>query len=198
MIAIWTRIARHYSTDHTVLGYDLINEPLPGGPLLNTYRSFLEPLYKRIVASVRTVDRNHVVILGGGNWDMEFSVFGAPFDKNVMYTFHRYKAPPTTATIQPYLDFRDKYNVPIWLGESGENTDAWIATFRQLMETNNISWAFWPYKKMDSTSSPVTFAQPPHWDEIKNFAAHAWSRTRSSRRKSVRRSRIFMPPSMAC
>ncbi|HTW46330.1 MAG TPA: cellulase family glycosylhydrolase, partial [Acidobacteriaceae bacterium] len=139
-------------------------------PSLQIYNSRLEPLYRRIVAGIREVDPHHVVILGGAQWDTNFSVFGPPFDSNAMYTFHKYWMPPTQAAIQPYLDFREKYHVPIWLGESGENNDAWVSQFRQLLEKNDIDWCFWPYKKMDATSSPVTFKRPRYWDEIVAFA----------------------------
>ncbi|MDR3734377.1 MAG: glycoside hydrolase family 5 protein [Acidobacteriaceae bacterium] len=174
-LSIWTRIARHYRTNRTILGYDLLNEPIPAVDTLAPLHSLLEPLYKRATAAVRTVDPNHVIILGGANWDSDFTVFGPPFDKNVMYTFHKYWMPSKTDAIQPFLDFRDKYNVPLWLGESGENTDEWVQDFRQLLEKNQINWAFWPYKKMESGSSPVTFSAPPQWDKITYFAAHGWA-----------------------
>src|SRR5581483_570457 len=121
-----------------VLGYDLLNEPIPPLPYLQKYNAALEPLYKRITTAIRLVDPNHVVILGG-----------APFDPNAMYTFHKYWMEPNRASIQEYLDFRDRYNVPVWLGESGENNDDWIAKFRTLLEQNGIGWCFWPYKKME-------------------------------------------------
>jgi endoglucanase len=90
----------------------------------------------------------------------ELSVFGPPFDKNMMYTFHKYWMPPVQDAVKPYVEFRDKYNVPIWMGESGENTDEWIGKFRKLLDDNEISWTFWPYKKMEAKSAPVTFAPP--------------------------------------
>ena len=169
-IEIWKSIATHYRDSTTVLGYEPLNEPIPTYPELQIYNARLEPLYKRIVAGIREVDKHHVVILGGAQWDTNFSVFGPPFDSNVMYTFHKYWMPPEQSAIQAYLDFRDKYHVPIWLGESGENNDEWVAQFRQLLEKNNIGWCFWPYKKMDATSAPVTFKRPRYWDEIVTFA----------------------------
>jgi hypothetical protein len=60
--------------------------------------------------------------------------------------------------------------VPIWLGESGENKDAWVEGFRKTLEENNVGWAFWTYKRMDATASVVTFDRPAHWDEILEFA----------------------------
>ncbi len=47
--------------------------------------------------------------------------------------------------IQPYLDFRERYQAPIWMGESGENKDEWIAQFREMLEKNDVGWTFWPY-----------------------------------------------------
>jgi hypothetical protein len=73
---------------------------------------------------------------------------------------------PEQAEIQQYVDFRDKYHVPIWMSESGENTDEWITQFRELLDKNQIGWAFWPYKKTDSPRSVVSFARPMYWDEI--------------------------------
>ncbi|HEY4931256.1 MAG TPA: cellulase family glycosylhydrolase [Terriglobales bacterium] len=169
-IDTWKRIAAHYRDSKTVLGYDLLNEPIPHFPELRKYNSKLEPLYRRIVAGIREVDKNHIVILGGAQWDTNFEVFGPPFDANVMYNFHKYWMPPVQSEIQAYVDFRDKYRVPIWMSESGENKDEWIAQFRELLEKNQIGWAFWPYKKMDAVSSPVSFARPVYWDEIVAYA----------------------------
>ncbi len=169
-IDVWKRIAAHYRNSETVLGYDLLNEPIPDFPELKKYNMQLEPLYRRIVAGIREMDKNHIVILGGAQWDTNFAVFGPPFEQNMMYTFHKYWMKPEQAEIQPFVDFGDKYHVPIWMSESGENTDEWITQFRTLLEKNSISWAFWPYKKMDSPRGIVSFAQPQYWDEIVAYA----------------------------
>jgi hypothetical protein len=56
------------------------------------------------------------------------------------------------------------------MGESGENTDEWISSFRQLLEQNNIGWCFWPYKKLEATSCPVSINSPAEWNTIIGFA----------------------------
>jgi endoglucanase len=169
-IDIWKRIAAHYRDSTTVLGYDLLNEPIPHYPQLQVYNKDLEPLYRKIVAGVREVDPNHIVILGGAQWDTNFEVCGPPFDGNVMYNLHKYWMRPEKEAVQPYIDFRERYHVPIWMSESGENTDTWVGQFVQVLEQNQIGWAFWPYKKMDARSSPVSFSRPSYWDEIVAFA----------------------------
>jgi hypothetical protein len=168
-VGFWRSISQHYADDPTVLGYDLLNEPLPA-PVAQ-YNPRLEPLYRKITQAIRQVDPNHAIILGGAQWDSNFQVFGPPFDANAIYTFHKYWTAPTKDVIQPYLDFRGRYQAPIWMGESGENQDAWIEQFRTMLEKNDVGWAFWPYKKMDAPTSPVTFPRPIHWDEILTYAA---------------------------
>lgn len=171
-VNIWRKIAARYPDEPTVVGYDLLNEPIAhyfDSVYLNPK---LEPLYRRIVAGIREVDRNHIIFLGGAQWDTNFKVFGTPFDDKVAYTFHKYWMDVNQQAIQEYLDFRDKHNVPVWMGESGENTDEWIGSFRTLLERNNVGWCFWPYKKLDATSCVASINTPVEWDAIVGFADH--------------------------
>jgi endoglucanase len=163
---IWRRIADHYKNETAILGYDLLNEPIATYFNAAELNPFLEPVYKKITAAVRTVDKNHIVILGGAQWDSNFKAFGAPFDSKAIYTFHKYWTDPTKQVIQDYIDFRDKYNVPIYCGETGENTDDWVAKFKDVLEQNDIGWHFWPYKKMDNVKGFVTFDIPAGYDKI--------------------------------
>jgi endoglucanase len=171
-IDLWKKIAERYRNEPTIAGYDLLNEPIPHFFDTSYFNPKLEPLYKRIVAGIREVDRNHVIFLGGAQWDSNFKVFGPPFDDKLAYTFHKYWTEVKPETVQEYVDFSNKYNVPIWLGESGENTDEWISSFRILLEQNGIGWCFWPYKKLDATSSPVSINMPAEWDAVTSFADH--------------------------
>ena len=171
-INLWRTIAARYSKNGTVLGYDLLNEPIAHYFENDNLNPKLEPLYRRIVTAIRTVDVNHIIFLGGARWNTNFTVFGPPFDKKLAYTFHKYWMDVNQSAIEEYVDFREKYNVPVWMGESGENTDEWIASFRKLLETNNIGWCFWPYKKLDATSCLASINRPAEWDAIIAFADH--------------------------
>jgi hypothetical protein len=169
-VAIWRKLATRYRNEPTVIGFDLLNEPIAhyfDTPGLNPK---LEPLYRRIVVAIREVDRNHVIFLGGAQWDTNFKVFGPPFDHKLVYTFHKYWMEVNQEAIQEYLDFRDRHNVPVWMGESGENTDEWIGSFKTLLERNNIGWCFWPYKKLDATSCLASINPPADWDAIIEYA----------------------------
>ena len=118
-IALWTRIARRFVNEKAVLGYDLLNEPIATYFDTTSLPGLLEPFYKRAVSAIRAVDTNHVIFLAGSRWDTDFRIFGPPFASGLAYTFHRYWTDTTEREIQEYKEFRDRYNVPIWMGESG-------------------------------------------------------------------------------
>jgi len=170
-IALWKKLADRYKDETIVIGYDLLNEPLPhyleNKDVLNL---LLEPLYKKITTAIREVDKNHIIFLGGAQWNTNFDVFGKPYEDKLAYTFHTYWTDVKQDVIRRFVDFSDKYNVPLWLGESGENEDAWIDSFRVLLEINNIGWCFWPYKKMDSDRGMVQFSKTKEWEEIIKYA----------------------------
>ncbi|MFA6457600.1 MAG: cellulase family glycosylhydrolase [Bacteroidota bacterium] len=168
-VDLWKEIARRYVKETIVIGYDLLNEPIATYFDASNFNNKLEPLYKRIVAAVREVDTNHIVFLGGAQWNNNFSVFGPPFDAKIVYTYHKYWCDTTQAMVQEYADFMKKYSVPIWMGESGENTDRWIDAWRRLNERNNFGWCFWPYKKMDAPSNMVSIQRTAEWDSIITF-----------------------------
>lgn len=180
-IEMWRRIARRYASEPTVIGYDLLNEPIAHFFDTGKLNPLLEPLYKRIVTAIRTVDRQHIVFLGGAQWNSNFSVFGPAFDAKSVYTFHRYWSDTTQAVVQEFVDFRASLNVPIWMGESGENTDEWIDSFRRLLERNDIGWCFWPFKRMDAGRCVVASKMPVDWPVIQ-----AYDRSRGTGYGSIR------------
>lgn len=195
-VAVWRRIAQHYRDETAVLGYDLLNEPNPQYHGLPNYNQALKDIYRQIVAGIREVDQNHIVILGGARWDQDFSIFDAKIDANAMYTFHSYWTDPTDAAVRAFVDFRDDHNVPLWLGESGENTDQWITQFVKVLEQNHVGWCFWPYKKVDKASCMVSIVKPEFWDEVVEFAkvpeGVAWASNRVTKRPSLEHSRAAL------
>ena len=169
---IWKRIAHRYANDTIVLGYDLLNEPIAhyfkdDFPHLNAN---LEPFYKKCTAAIREVDNNHIILLAGAQWNSNFEVFSDwTFDDKIMYTCHRYWCDTLQNNIQDYVDFRDKVNLPMYMGETGENTDQWVGSWRRLMEKNNIGWHYWPYKKMARGACMMIIPTPENWDVVVDY-----------------------------
>ncbi|MGM9704965.1 MAG: glycoside hydrolase family 5 protein [Prevotella sp.] len=164
---IWREIAARYKNETAILGYELMNEPIAHYfENKDDLGRMLEPLYKRAVATIRQVDRNHVILLGGACWNSIFDMFGDwTFDDNIMYTCHRYGGDATKPAIQSFIDFRDKTGLPMYMGELGHNTMQWQSDFVKVMKENNISYTFWPYKKLDGQCM-MAIKRPAEWDSV--------------------------------
>lgn len=126
------------------MGYELFNEPIaPYFPNMEEMNSKLEGIYKIGTAAIREVDKNHIILLGGSQWNGNFKPFkDSTFDDKIMYTCHRYGGEPTKEAIQKIINFRDSVNLPMYMGEIGHNTDEWQAAFCQVMRENNIGYTF--------------------------------------------------------
>ena len=168
---IWKKIADRYKNEPTVLGYDLLNEPIATHfTNKEEINKLLVPVYKRGVEAIRSVDPNHIILLGGAQWNSNFSMFDEKaIDSNMLYTCHRYWCDTLQSNLQDFIDFRNKVNLPLYMGETGENTDEWVGGFRRLMERNNMGWHFWPYKKLEKTSCMVHIKKPANWDLIVEY-----------------------------
>lgn len=165
--SIWKIIANHYARITNVIGYELLNEPLPYRPEEINFDDKLEPFYKLVVSSIRSVDTNHIIFLSGSNWGSDYKSFrNFGFDNKLVYTFHKYWSDPSNEGIQAFVDFRSQHNVPIFMGEAGENSVEWVQTYRVNLESNSIGWAFWPYKKMIASNCVRSYLQPDLWEEI--------------------------------
>src|SRR3954463_6459863 len=169
-VKLWQAIAQRYAGDPTILGYDILNEPIAPYHDTATLNPRLEPFYKRVTEAIRAVDPGRVVILAAGQWSSSFDMFGPPFADNLAYTYHSFWASTKRDSIQRHLNFSNRYNVPLFLGETGELTDEWNARFRTLHETHGIGWSFWTYKNLDSPSTVVSIPRPNGWNEIVAYA----------------------------
>ena len=166
-IQIWREIAEYYSDETLIAGYDLINEPvLPSGVSLEEFRQ----LYIDITNAVREVDTNHIVYIEGNWYGTDFSGLTPPWDENMSYSFHKYWGETSLATIQSYISMSNQYSIPLWMGESGENSNSWYyEVFVELLEANNIGWNFWTHKKVEKISSPYSAVVTPQYQALINY-----------------------------
>lgn len=170
-IAMWRAIAERYRDETTVLGYDLLNEPISPYSDTDYLNPRLEPFYREIAAAIRAVDPNHPILLEAGQWATNFGVFGPPFAENLGYSYHKFWASPERREVQDYINFGNRWGVPIFLGETGELTDEWNAQYRAMNEKFGIGWSFWTYKNLESASTVVSIQKPEGWDAIAAFGS---------------------------
>jgi endoglucanase len=166
-IALWKKLAERYKNEEWIGGYDLINETnykLEGNLLL-------KKLFTEITKAIRGVDKKHIIFIEGNQFANDYTGLTPPWDKNMVYSFHKYWDTTTVETIRKYLDIREKYNVPLWMGESGENTNEWFKAAVNLLETHNIGWSWWTIKKIGSESSLMTISKPSGYQNIVDYWA---------------------------
>ncbi len=173
LVGLWVRIATLYKDEPAVGAYDLLNEPLPERTGAATkYKAQLEPLYRRITSAIRSVDKRHIITVEGADWANDWSVFSAPFDDNLLYQFHYYcwDRPDNLKSISQYLEQRKRLKAPIWVGETGEKDEAIYWGTTDYFEANNVGWAFWPWKKMETRNTPYSIKTPEGWDAIMAYS----------------------------
>ena len=177
-IALWKNLAERYANEPWIGGYDLINEPNwdfensgnQNGCNCNQNKPLWD-LYQQTITAIRTVDPNHIIIVEGNCWGNNYN--GLPklknWDNNLVVSFHKYWNHNNQASIGGMINQRNSQNVPFWLGESGENSNTWFANAINLVERNNIGWAWWPYKKIDSTSGNLSATKTQGYQKLLNY-----------------------------
>ena len=152
-IALWKKLAERYKDEEWIGGYDLLNEV--NWEMENDNEELLN-LYKDITTEIRAVDNNHIIFIEGNGFANDFNGLTPPWDDNMVYSFHKYWSENTTESIQWVLDIREENNVPLWMGEAGENSNVWFTDAIELFETNDIGWSWWPMKRIETIVGPYS------------------------------------------
>ena len=156
--SIWREIAGHYESCNTVLGYELMNEPIATyfTDDIDTLNSLLEPLYVRCIDSIRSVDKRHIILPGGAQWNGTFTVFhGLMQDSNLLYACHRYGHPADESGIRDFIHFRDSLHIAMCMTETGHRPH------------EGLLW--WPYKKLGG-GCWMHAGVPDGWEIVQQFA----------------------------
>ena len=152
---VWRHIADYYKNEPVVWGYDLINEPVP-----QPGREYeLLPSLLTIRNAIRQVDNNHVIVAEGSWWgsDMQKLDWQDPsvqsstginyrWDNNLVYQTHHYS--DDVSQLNGRKDLTNRLNVPLMLGEYGENTNSKLREMTDWCINNNVAYFPWSFKKM--------------------------------------------------
>jgi len=175
-IALWRKLAERYANEPWVGAYDLINEPnwsfTSGGNQNGCSENSNIPLrqiYVSITNAIREVDTNHIIIIEGNCWGNNYNGILPAWDNNMVVSFHKYWSYNDASSISGIINIRNQYNIPIWLGESGENSNSWFTEAIQLVEKNGIGWAWWPLKKIGSVVNPLTIQKTSSYQTLLDY-----------------------------
>ncbi|ATN05726.1 glycosyl hydrolase family 5 [Chryseobacterium indologenes] len=174
-VALWKKLADRYKNEPWIGGYDIINEPninFTGKNPNGTDEMSNAPLWKLqkdITTAIREVDQKHIIFIEGNGWGNNYNGLIPIWDKNMAFSFHKYWNYNDDQTIQFALDLREKHNMPIWLGETGENSNVWFTELIQLLDKHNIGYAFWPMKKIDNIAGITNVKTTPEYEKLLEY-----------------------------
>ena len=166
LIEIWGEIAKQYSNEKTIGGYDLINEPVLPNNMGNKEN---RNLHLRIRNQIRKYDQNHIIFVNGNWYSTSFGGLTPAFDNNMVWAFHKYWNDVTIGTIQYLINLSNETNTPLWLGEFGENSNEWWARVIDLVESKGIGWNWWTYKKYDTITTIASVPLTKNYRRILDY-----------------------------
>ena len=174
-VRLWEKLAARYRNDARVAMYDLLNEPnnVPSNQPIHD-------LFERLIDAVRAQGDNHLLLLEGNGYGNDFNYLtknSFTNTANLVYNSHRYSGtgylldnnvgttdannPNSLRTIGNLTRFRTTWNVPIWVGETGENTDTWMHDAAQSLNSVGIGWCHWTYKRFENSNNAALMHIPP-------------------------------------
>ncbi len=173
---LWATIAQRYRTDARIAMYDLINEPnnVPSNPQMHD-------VFQRLINTVRAQNDNHLLMIEGNGFGNDYNYL-EPFtftnSANLVYNSHRYSGmgylmDNGVNSTQPGVNnlrfignltaFRTRHNVPIWVGETGENTATWMNDAAKNLNSVGIGYCHWTYKRFENgPNAALMRISPPY------------------------------------
>lgn len=175
-IALWKKLAERYANEPWIGGYDIINEPNWGfediekdkNGTRETKNVPLKKLMVDITNAIREVDKQHLIIIEGNGWGNNYNGILPQWDNNMALSFHKYWTFNDPSSIAHVIKMRDQYNLPVWIGETGENSNVWFTDAIRLFEKNNIGWAWWPLKKI-GINNPMEIKSNPEYNKVIDY-----------------------------
>jgi len=177
MVALWVELARRYKDEPAVAAYDLLNEPNWGfadaadrNGCKEQGNAPLRALLERTTTAIRTIDTRHIVVIEGNCWGNNYAglLDGGLWDDNLVLSFHKYWNAPSPQSIADLLALRDTRQVPLWLGETGENSNDWFTRTVALVEGEGIGWSWWPLKKI-RYNNPLQVVPNPGYGKLLSY-----------------------------
>lgn len=176
-VALWEELARRYKGNAAIAGYNVMNEPVTNAPAGRFYddRDYrpdwetLNRVYRRVVTAIRAIDPEHIIFLEGDLFSSRFELLEARFAANLVFSSHNYTS-PTYDFRHPPIDpeqrrqnydrqkeiflaqegthFSQRYQVPLWVGEFGDNGASGLEDQVGVFEEFGAHWTIWTYKSV--------------------------------------------------
>lgn len=159
-IEVWKFIANRYKDTPYIGMYELLPEPNPTGVSNADIRQF----YSELITAIHEVDPRTPLLVGAGpSYTIKKASAEGYIQTDVpliytgnLFVFTGKSQEENIANLrerlQSLLDLRTKYNVPIFVqqtgSESGEDPNrVYAAAVLSLLNQNNVGWTWWTYKQ---------------------------------------------------
>lgn len=165
MTCLWREIARRYKAEPSLMGYDLLNEPAMGDWV------GLNQFYEETITAIRKEDTNHLIVLEGLEFSMDFSGLKLVEDSKLALSFHYYptvwhpdlldidldrevRKKKIADGLDKLLQIKEQFGIPVFCGEFGYGIDCGEKDFTlalledtlELLEERGVDWLLWCYK----------------------------------------------------
>ncbi|NML67527.1 cellulase family glycosylhydrolase [Hymenobacter sp. RP-2-7] len=174
---LWQALSTRYKGDPRVAMYDVLNEPnnIPNTSSQNGNQR-LHDVLQRFINTIRGNGDNHLILLEGNGFGNDYNYMEKrTFSNtaNLVYNSHRYSGsgyeidnnpnsvdgnqPNSLRLIGNLTRFRSDNNVPIWVGETGENSAQWMSDAAKGLNQVGIGYCHWTYKRFENNSNAALF-----------------------------------------
>jgi len=176
-VRLWSTLSTRYKSDPRVAMYDVLNEPnnIPNTSTQNGNQR-LHDIMQRFISTIRGNSDNHLILLEGNGFGNDYNYMEKrTFSNtaNLVYNSHRYSGTGYEIDNNPnsvdgnnanslrlignLTRFRSDNNVPIWVGETGENSAQWMQDAANGLNSVGIGWCHWTYKRFENGSNAALF-----------------------------------------
>lgn len=161
---VWRHIANRYanrSGNEWLAGYDLLNEPV-----LDSNKDRLMRAYKEMTSYIRQKDTRHLIFAEGNYYGSDFYDMLERWDSKLVFSNHYYglqDEPDPNPDLNTIRNQALGLNIPLFTGEFGENSDTWINAARTDYDSQNVSWAFWAWKRENTSRALYSYTSPTKW-----------------------------------
>ena len=193
-VTVWREAAHALAGCRYLMGYDLLNEPvLPDGD-----KALLNDFHLRAAEAILQEDSEHLLLVEGGRFAMDFEGVCLPDRGKSAYTYHFYPAVWDDSLNDPQMpaaarsariasahervmDTMGDYGGPLLCGETGYELFEDEARGLQMLdetvevlERRGASWCLWAYKDT-GVMGLLSPAEDSAWMRCVNRIAESWS-----------------------
>lgn len=161
LAALWQAIADRYKEEPQIIGYGLINEPVP-----TNHISQWQQLAERLSTQIRVVDQNHLLFVERANFvkgQAETEAYNFPTinDPNVVYEFHLYDPIRYTHQLFPWAYPADGGSYPDESTLQFSEVEWYTATFSNpILPPGKGDWTYLAGERYQVTDPEIRIGHP--------------------------------------